>query len=94
MLEKPKVLIVEGRFYENITDMLCMGAIAVLDEAGMDYERIAVPGAFEIPQAIQFAVQSMKNKSSLNFGSCPVPIKASSETKCGVLTSSYACSFI
>jgi len=67
MLEKPKVLIVEGRFYENITDMLCMGAIAVLDEAGMDYERIAVPGAFEIPQAIQFAVQSMKNKSSLNY---------------------------
>jgi 6,7-dimethyl-8-ribityllumazine synthase len=55
MSEAAKVLIVDGRFYEDISDELCKGAMAVLDEAGMEYERLAVPGAFEIPQAIRFA---------------------------------------
>ena len=59
MSEAAKVLIVDGRFYEDISDELCKGAMAVLDEAGMEYERLAVPGAFEIPQAIHFAIRSM-----------------------------------
>ena len=63
MSENSKILIVEGRFYENIADELCKGAIAVLDDAEMKYERIAVPGAYEIPQAILFAIHSMKNES-------------------------------
>jgi len=61
MLNNSKVLIVEGRFYENILDELCKGAIAVLEEAKIEYERLAVPGAFEIPQAIRFAIESMEN---------------------------------
>ena len=67
MSKKSKVLIVEGRFYENISDELCKGAIAVLENAKIEYDRLAVPGAFEIPQAIQFAVQSMKNNSSADY---------------------------
>ena len=61
MSENSKVLIVEGRFYEDILDELCKGAVAVLDEANIKYERIAVPGAYEIPQAIRFAIDSMEN---------------------------------
>lgn len=49
------VLIVEARFYEDIADELAAGAVAALEEAGVTYERIAVPGAFEIPAAISFA---------------------------------------
>jgi 6,7-dimethyl-8-ribityllumazine synthase len=67
MLEGYKILIVEGRFYENISDELCKGAIEVLDEAEMEYERIAVPGAFEIPQAIRLAIHSMDNGSSMDL---------------------------
>jgi 6,7-dimethyl-8-ribityllumazine synthase len=66
MLEAAKVLIVEGRFYEDLSDELCKGAIAVLDGAGMQYERLAVPGAFEIPQAIRLAIRSMEIGSSIH----------------------------
>ncbi|NWG46141.1 MAG: 6,7-dimethyl-8-ribityllumazine synthase [Alphaproteobacteria bacterium] len=49
------VLIVEARFYEEIADELVLGALAALAEAGATHERIAVPGAFEIPGAIALA---------------------------------------
>ncbi len=56
----PHVLIVEARFYEDIADELARGAVAVLEAAGVSYERCAVPGAFEIPAAIRYAVRSME----------------------------------
>lgn len=52
------VLIVEARFYEDLADELVKGAMAALDAAGATYDRIAVPGAFEIPAAIGYAAQS------------------------------------
>lgn len=47
-----RVLIIEGRFYEAISDELAGGAIAALQAAGAAYDRISVPGALEIPQAL------------------------------------------
>lgn len=52
---RPTVLIVEARFYEDIADELALGATRVLDEAGLNYERITVPGVFEIPAAMEMA---------------------------------------
>jgi 6,7-dimethyl-8-ribityllumazine synthase len=66
MSEAPKILIVEGRFYEDIADALFDGAAAVLDEAGLEYERMPVAGAFEVPQAIRFAIRSMEIGSATN----------------------------
>jgi len=66
MSEKPSILIVEGRFYDDIADELVKGATAVLDEAGMGYERMPVPGAFEVPQAIRFAIRSMEIGSAMS----------------------------
>jgi 6,7-dimethyl-8-ribityllumazine synthase len=51
-VETPHILIVEGRFYEDIADELIKGATAELDRLGAEYERVSVPGAFEIPAAI------------------------------------------
>ena len=57
-----RMLIVEARFYEHIADALLAGATRVLDEAGAQYERIAVPGALEVPAAIAMAVDAAKAK--------------------------------
>ena len=57
-----RVLIVEARFYEAISDALLAGATHVLDEAGATYDRIAVPGALEVPAAIAMAVDAAQKK--------------------------------
>ncbi|NBC34600.1 MAG: 6,7-dimethyl-8-ribityllumazine synthase [Alphaproteobacteria bacterium] len=56
----PHILVVEARFYEDIADELVRGATAALQAAGASLERMAVPGAFEIPAAIRFAVAAME----------------------------------
>ena len=54
----PHVLIVEARYYAHISDELLKGALTALDEAGASHERVTVPGAFEIPAAIKYAVEA------------------------------------
>ena len=54
----PHVLIVEARYYEDVADQLMKGATAVLDAAGVPYDKVSVPGAFEIPAAIRYAIKS------------------------------------
>ena len=49
------ILIIEARFYGDICDELCRGAIAHIEKAGATWERVAVPGALEIPGAIAVA---------------------------------------
>ncbi|MBI3504748.1 MAG: 6,7-dimethyl-8-ribityllumazine synthase [Proteobacteria bacterium] len=51
----PRLLIVEARFYADIADELAAGAIAAVEAVGGTVERVAVPGAFEIPGAIAMA---------------------------------------
>jgi 6,7-dimethyl-8-ribityllumazine synthase len=55
----PRIVIVEARFYQDIADELVRGATAVLDQAGARYDRFPVPGAFEIPAMIHYAVHAM-----------------------------------
>ncbi len=56
--ETPYILVIEARFYEDITDELVKGAIAVLVDAGATYERVTVPGALEIPAAIRYPIRA------------------------------------
>ena len=60
MMPTPRVLIVEARYYQDIADNLAKGAIPLLDDAGIAYDRIAVPGVFEVPGAIRFALKAME----------------------------------
>jgi 6,7-dimethyl-8-ribityllumazine synthase len=51
-----KFLIVEARFYDGIGAMLLEGAAAALAEAGASHHLIGVPGALEIPIAMEIAL--------------------------------------
>ena len=61
MAESPHLLIVEARFYDDISDALLDGAKAALTSAGATFEVITVPGALEIPAAIAMALRSDKS---------------------------------
>jgi 6,7-dimethyl-8-ribityllumazine synthase len=52
---KAHILILEARFYGELCDELSAGAIAAIERAGATWERMAVPGALEIPGAIAMA---------------------------------------
>jgi 6,7-dimethyl-8-ribityllumazine synthase len=58
MTHSPRVLIVEARFYEDLADELYAGAAACLEEQGAAFDRVSVPGAFEIPGAIAIAAEA------------------------------------
>ncbi len=59
MVDRPNILIVEAPYYQDICAELVRGATAVLDEREAIYERVEVPGAFEIPAAIAISVRAM-----------------------------------
>jgi 6,7-dimethyl-8-ribityllumazine synthase len=56
----PHLLIIEARFYDDLSDELAKGAMAALDRAGATHERLAVPGALEIPAALAIALEAME----------------------------------
>ncbi|MDE1566847.1 6,7-dimethyl-8-ribityllumazine synthase [Aquabacter sediminis] len=52
-----RVLIVEGRFYEELADELLSGAKGALEAAGARVDVVTVPGALEIPIAAEIAME-------------------------------------
>lgn len=53
--KKVRILIVEGRFYAELSDELLRGAADAITAVGAEYEVITVPGALEIPAVIAIA---------------------------------------
>lgn len=64
----PRVLIVEARFYTDLSDALAAGALKALAAAGARVDRIAVPGALEIPAAIAIAADSGRYDAFVALG--------------------------
>jgi 6,7-dimethyl-8-ribityllumazine synthase len=52
------VLIIEAPYYKAIAEELATGAIAELEASGATFERVTVPGALEIPQALAQAIKA------------------------------------
>ncbi|MGL5447805.1 MAG: 6,7-dimethyl-8-ribityllumazine synthase [Rhabdaerophilum sp.] len=46
------LVIIEGRYYDALNDMLLKGAVRAIEAAGATYEVISMPGALEIPVAM------------------------------------------
>lgn len=63
----PNILIVEARYYEDIADALLKGAEQVFTEAGATFERLTVPGAFEIPAAIARALEAGEAEGGVRY---------------------------
>jgi 6,7-dimethyl-8-ribityllumazine synthase len=57
---KPHLLIVEARFYDDLSDALLAGAKAAIAGANATFDLATVPGALEIPAAIAMALKGGK----------------------------------
>ncbi len=66
-LKGARVLIVEGRYYEDIADALLTGATQALDRAKVEWTVITVPGALEVPQAVVIALDSAQRRRRHRF---------------------------
>ncbi len=67
MSERTHLLLVEGRFYADISDELAAGALDVIEVAKATAERIVVPGALEIPGAIRLALAACSADGKVRF---------------------------
>lgn len=50
-----RVLIIEARYYDDVADALLDGAVGELKRHGISYDVMTVPGALEIPLALESA---------------------------------------
>lgn len=62
------VLIVSAEFYPEISAELKAGAAAALKKAKATFDTVTVPGAFEIPAVIGFALQGKKYDGYIALG--------------------------
>ncbi len=63
-----KILIVQARFYEDISEMLLQGAVSKLEELGYEYEVFDISGALEIPYVINLAAKQNKYDGFIALG--------------------------
>jgi 6,7-dimethyl-8-ribityllumazine synthase len=67
-MSNPHIMIVEGRFYDDLSDHLLDGARAALDAAGATHEVFTVPGALEIASVIKMGARSLKYQGYVALG--------------------------
>jgi 6,7-dimethyl-8-ribityllumazine synthase len=68
MQEDPiRVLIVEGRFYSDLSDEMLAGAKSALEAYGAEYDVITVPGALEIPAVIAIADEAGRGPAGVFY---------------------------
>ena len=65
---KARLLVLEARFYADLCDELVKGAIAAIERSGATWDRVAVPGALEIPGAIAMAEASKRYDGYVALG--------------------------
>jgi 6,7-dimethyl-8-ribityllumazine synthase len=63
-----KVLIVEARFYDHLSDLLIQGARAAIEAEGHEHETVTVPGALEVPAAIALAAETGRYDAFVALG--------------------------
>ncbi|MCB1386697.1 MAG: 6,7-dimethyl-8-ribityllumazine synthase [Nitratireductor sp.] len=80
MANNPHLLVVEARFYDDLSDALLKGATAVLDAAGASHDVVTVMGALEIPAAVAFAEKAAKEGGTAYDGYVALGVVIRGET--------------
>ena len=80
MPDTPHILVVEARFYDDLSDALLTGAKAAIEVAGATCDVVTVPGALEIPAAIAFAVKAAKDGGAAYDGYVALGVVIRGET--------------
>lgn len=62
-----RILIVEGRFYSDLSDELLNGAVQAIEAYGAEYDVISVPGALEIPAVIAIAEEAGHRPAGVRY---------------------------
>ncbi|MCE3005731.1 MAG: 6,7-dimethyl-8-ribityllumazine synthase [Rickettsiales bacterium] len=62
------ILIAVAPYYQEIAEALVMGATQVASAAGFRVEVVTVPGAFELPAAIGYALRSERYSGYIALG--------------------------
>ena len=57
-----RILVVESRFYNDISDALLAGCAKALDEAKAAWELVTVPGSLEIVPAVAIAIEAAEKQ--------------------------------
>src|SRR5215218_9349734 len=65
--EKIRVLIVEGRFYDELSDELLKGAADAITAFGAEHDVVTVPGALEIPAVIALAEEGGHRPAGVHY---------------------------
>ena len=65
--EKLRILVVEARFYDAISDALLEGASDALRAFGAEFDVVTVPGAFELPAAIAYAEEGAHRPAGIRY---------------------------
>lgn len=67
MSDPLRVLIVEGRFYDDLSDALLDGAKEALRARGATFDVVTVPGALEVPPAIALAEEMGRSPLGVRY---------------------------
>jgi 6,7-dimethyl-8-ribityllumazine synthase len=67
MDEPLRILVVESRFYDAISDALLDGATQALKAFGAEFDVVTVPGAFELPGAIAIAEEAGHGAAGVRY---------------------------
>jgi 6,7-dimethyl-8-ribityllumazine synthase len=63
-----RILVVEARYYEHLSDLLLEGARFAIEAAGHAHETVTVPGALEIPAAIALGAETGRYDAFVALG--------------------------
>lgn len=69
-VSQTSVLIIEANFYEDISNELVRGSTEELRKHNINFERVAVPGALEIPQALASAISAGLFNKKARYQGC------------------------